>query len=436
MTIEIRGLTHIYTSASEPIVALAGLDLDLPTGSVTVVRGPNGSGKSTLVSVLRGALAPSAGTITHRGSSQPVTATIAQFGNVIADLTAAEHLALLGGDARPHSEVRASELSRAEQQQLAAVLVGSGQPGLVLADEPAASLSHDDAVALYATLAERCRAAGATLLLVTHDYRAESIADRVVRLRDGRISEVWEPGQGERQAIDKRGWIRLPDDVRARYGDSTTVDNSDTVTLLGAGAQIAPRTRATGGAELPSVPDVTLRDVVMHEGQVAVSGECMRGSVTHIKGPAGSGTSALLRGIAGVQTPASGTISRSQDPRAESPPAAVLVSSELPLGGRQSLDDMGVSGSAVETLDLGSLSRRPLDSLSGGQRQRALIAVALSRTAQLTCIDEPTVNLDPHWRDRVMEVLRAYASQGHAVVLATHDEDTVGPRDGVIATRH
>ena len=61
MSISIRGLTHVYQSATESVVALAGLDLDLPSGSVTVVRGPNGSGKTTLCRAVLGLMAPLTG---------------------------------------------------------------------------------------------------------------------------------------------------------------------------------------------------------------------------------------------------------------------------------------------------------------------------------------------------------------------------------------
>jgi ABC-type cobalamin/Fe3+-siderophores transport system ATPase subunit len=113
----------------------------------------------------------------------------------------------------------------------------------------------------------------------------------------------------------------------------------------------------------------------------------------------------------------------------------VLVSSELGIGGRQSLADMNIDEDALCALDLQSLSRRALDTLSGGQRQRALIAVSLSSASRVIAIDEPTVNLDPYWRDRCMDVLRSHAAGGRVIVLATHDDDTIAPSDTVIEVR-
>lgn len=445
MGVTIRNLTHVYDGAAEPVVALAGLDLDLASGSVTVVRGPNGSGKSTLVAVLRGAIKPTAGTVEF--APRPLSrATITQFGNVIPDLTVREHVDLLGrgpgaaGAFGDDSGKWAGHVSRAVQQHLAAVLLDANGAGLVLADEPAASLSHEDAVALYRRLADQCRAAGSTLLLVTHDYRAEAVADAVVRIRDGRISETWEPGGGERQAIDSRGWLRLPDRVRARFAGSAAVVDGETIHLSGA-APFAPGVESAGRAadvgtavDATSATDIHVDRVVLYPGMVEVSGRCLAGAITHVSGPAGSGTSAMLRALAGLQPVAGGHIA--YDPEALTPrgtPDAVLASGEHPLGGRQTLRDMGVDHSLLSTLDLEDLRARPLDTLSGGQRQRALVAIALATPARIVALDEPTVNLDPYWRDRCMAVLRDHAARGRIVIAATHDDDTIGETDSVIA---
>lgn len=438
MTVTIRGLTHIYDSDTEPIVALAGLDLDLPDGSVTVVRGPNGSGKSTLVSILSGTLRPSAGTVRTDSGKAMATATISQFRNTIPDVTIAEHAALFsvalpdGSPAAAHATDYAGDVARSVQQHLAAALINVDSTALVLADEPAASLSHDEAVGLYAALAQRCRAAGTTLLLVTHDYRAEAVADRVVRLRDGRISEVWEPGGRERQAIDTRGWLRLPDHIRDRFDDSALVDDNDAVTL----ASPRPRREASRHEQsvLPfqSQPGITLSDVQIWARAPHITGECRRGQVTHLAGPAGSGTSALLHVIARGSGHICGTLTY-HDPGVQE--TAVLVSSELTLGGRQTLADMQPDSHWVDTLDLDGLLRRPLDTLSGGQRQRALVCIALSQPAGLVAIDEPTVNLDPHWRTACMSALREAAGHGTIIVVATHDDDTINGLDAVISLR-
>lgn len=451
MGVTIRNLTHVYDSAAEPVVALAGLDLDLASGSVTVVRGPNGSGKSTLVAALRGAIKPTAGTIEF--APQTVSrATITQFGNVIPDLTVREHVELLGqgsggaGIIGDDSDKRAGDVSRAVQQHLAATLLDANSAGLVLADEPAASLSHEDAVSLYRRLADQCRAAGSTLLLVTHDYRAEAVADTVVRIRDGRISEVWEPGSGERQAIDSRGWLRLPDRVRARFANSAEIVDGDTVHLDG-GAPPAPRVESAQRAEAiraatatnvkASVHMTTAIDVdrvALYSGMVDVSGRCCAGTITHVAGPAGSGTSAMLRALVGLQPVASGDIT--YDAVLLTPdgtPDAVLASSEHPLGGRQTLRDMGIATSVLSALDLENLRTRPLDTLSGGQRQRALVAIALATPASIVALDEPTVNLDPYWRDRCMAVLREHAARGRIIIAATHDDDTIDATDTVIS---
>jgi ABC-type lipoprotein export system ATPase subunit len=92
----------------------------------------------------------------------------------------------------------------------------------VLADEPTGELDLESADAVYELLATAVKNAGASLILVTHDRRAGAIADRVVRIRDGRISETWSPATDvagsdaapESLVVDDRGWIRLPQEVR------------------------------------------------------------------------------------------------------------------------------------------------------------------------------------------------------------------------------
>ena len=78
-------------------------------------------------------------------------------------------------------------------------------PVVLLADEPTGELDRDSAHAVYALLARAADLASASLVLVTHDVRAAEVADRVVRIRDGRLSEEWEPAPGH-AARPRRSW--------------------------------------------------------------------------------------------------------------------------------------------------------------------------------------------------------------------------------------
>src|SRR5262249_59467580 len=84
-------------------------------------------------------------------------------------------------------------------------------------------LELGSADAVYDLLADAVAAIGATLLLVTHDQRAARIADRVVRIRDGRLSEQWTPDGPEFLVVDDRGWVRLPEQLRRAVGAEQTV---------------------------------------------------------------------------------------------------------------------------------------------------------------------------------------------------------------------
>ena len=92
-------------------------------------------------------------------------------------------------------------------------------PSVVLADEPTGELDAVAADEVYDLLVRAVERSGAALVLVTHDERAQRIAHRVVRIRDGRLGEEWLPGGDERLVVDDRGWVRLPEPMRRTTGD-------------------------------------------------------------------------------------------------------------------------------------------------------------------------------------------------------------------------
>ena len=118
-------------------------------------------------------------------------------------------------------------------------------PSVLLADEPTGELDIDAADAVYDLLAAAAKRADATLVLVTHDQRAARIADRVVRIRDGRLSEQWSPDapDDEELVVDDRGWVRLPEALRRRIGLRRSVPACTTPATAQAGGD-GPAIRA------------------------------------------------------------------------------------------------------------------------------------------------------------------------------------------------
>jgi putative ABC transport system ATP-binding protein len=219
--ISIRGASKRYDTATPP--ALVDIDLDVEPGRITAIMGPSGCGKSTLLNLVGGLDRPTAGEITVDGVRvdrlseagaarfrRSKVGFVFQFFHLLDDLTVRDNVAvaaLLAGTPRREAERLAEELlaqlgleasrrkfpatlSGGERQRVAIARAIVNGPAVLLADEPTGALDRhngDIALALLQDLNRR----GQTILLVTHDEGlAASLAHRVVRLVDGRITAV------------------------------------------------------------------------------------------------------------------------------------------------------------------------------------------------------------------------------------------------------
>ncbi len=220
--VEVRGLARVFPSAAGPVEALRGVDLTIRPGEFVAVMGPSGSGKSTLLHLIAGLDVPTRGEVVVDG--QPLASLdddaltllrrrrlgiVFQAFNLIDVLTAEENVALpllIDGVAEAEAARRAREalgwvdlenrrehlpgqLSGGEQQRVAIARALVAHPVVLLADEPTGNLdtpAGDAVVGLLRRLVDERRQ---TLLLVTHDARHAARADRVLRLRDGRVVE-------------------------------------------------------------------------------------------------------------------------------------------------------------------------------------------------------------------------------------------------------
>ena len=213
-----RALTRRFGDGSNAVDALRGVDLDVRAGELVAVMGPSGSGKSTLMHLLAGLDKPTSGTVTIAGTELSALGDgaltrlrrehigfIFQFFNLLPMLDAEENMVLplsiagerpdrawvaelmskVGLEARRHH--RPSELSGGEQQRVAIARALVTRPTILLADEPTGNLDSKTGGEILELMRESVDAYGQTTVMVTHDPRAASIADRILFIADGLI---------------------------------------------------------------------------------------------------------------------------------------------------------------------------------------------------------------------------------------------------------
>ena len=212
------GLTKLYRMGEITVEALGGIDLDLYRGELVVLLGPSGSGKSTLLNILGGLEAPTSGTVQfldHDLTTDDDEALtryrrehvgfVFQFYNLIPSLTALENVELVTEIAsRPMDPAEAlrlvglgerldhfpAQMSGGEQQRVAIARAVAKSPDVLLCDEPTGALDFSTGKLVLELLAQVNRELGTTTALITHNAGIAAMADRVIRLRSGRIVEI------------------------------------------------------------------------------------------------------------------------------------------------------------------------------------------------------------------------------------------------------
>jgi len=217
-----RGLIKEYRSdGGVPVQAIRGVDITVGAGEFVAVMGPSGSGKSTLLHVVGGLVPATTGQIWLRGQRvdrlslagwavlrRKHVGIVFQFFNLLSSMTVADNVelpALLAGASprqarRRREELLAelglsdkagaapSRLSGGEQQRVALARALANEPGLLLADEPTGNLDSTNTRDVLRLL-RRTHEHGQAILLVTHDARVASLADRVINLFDGMVAD-------------------------------------------------------------------------------------------------------------------------------------------------------------------------------------------------------------------------------------------------------
>jgi putative ABC transport system ATP-binding protein len=213
-----RDLSRRFGSGETAVDALQGVSLEVAEGKLTAVMGPSGSGKSTLMHILAGLDRPTSGVVTIGGTDitdlgdseltklrRDKVGFVFQFFNLLPMLTAEENIVLplsiagtkaddkwlgelidkVGLAAR--RKHRPAELSGGEQQRVAIARALVSRPAVMFADEPTGNLDSATSGEILELMRDSVDSYGQTTVMVTHDARAASIADRILFLADGRI---------------------------------------------------------------------------------------------------------------------------------------------------------------------------------------------------------------------------------------------------------
>ncbi len=220
---ETRGLTKTYLMGEVEIHALQGVDLDLYAGELVVMLGASGSGKSTLLNIMGGLDTATSGSVRYRdqdlthASEKALTlfrrdhvGFVFQFYNLIASLTARENVAIvteISRDPMPPEEALAlvglkerldhfpAQLSGGEQQRVAIARAIAKQPAVLLCDEPTGALDSKTGIQVLEALKHINEEMQTTVAIITHNEVIGEMADRVIRLRDGRVEDIHEHEQ-------------------------------------------------------------------------------------------------------------------------------------------------------------------------------------------------------------------------------------------------
>lgn len=221
-----RGAYRTFEAELAPVRALRGADLEVRRGEFVAVMGPSGCGKSTLLNLLAGLDSADEGEITVAGESLTAMTPdelarmrrrhigiVFQFFNLLEGMTALENVvmpAVIAGTKRKAAESRARDLidllglgdkakaapttlSGGQRQRLAIARALANEPTIVLADEPTGALDSDGGEEVL-ELFRRFHASGQTILMVTHDQPVADAAERIVRMRDGRVIDAADGG--------------------------------------------------------------------------------------------------------------------------------------------------------------------------------------------------------------------------------------------------
>ena len=497
--VELRDVFAVHASATGGVAALSGLDLSLAPDELCVVLGPSGSGKSTLARLVAGLERPSAGRVVVAGldlgaasagdlarhRSKTTGYADQHYRRALSRELTAEELVAMPLGLRGHGRqsrlsrarallervglgdklgARPEELSGGEQQRIALCAALVHGPPLLIADEPTGELDAAAGCVVYELLGALVRERRTAAVVVSHDPMSTSIADRVVHVRDGRVSDE-ERAERSTVVVGRGGWLRVPEQTlrAAGIGDRATVHLADGAVELRPAGQVAGESKVAehafaGGRGLAVEARRLSR---RYGGGMVLEGLDARfepGVLTAVTGPSGSGKSTLLALLAGLDLPDEGEVAVGETVLSElDREARASVRRELigVVGQTASLSGFltawenvelalalrgvtrAVRATALETLatvGLAEQASRRVDRLSAGERERVALARAVASGPRVLIADEPTARLDTVATLAIGGLLAKLAHErGTTVICATHDPLLIGLADTELA---
>ena len=217
--VKLKNVTKIYQMGEVQIRAVDGIDFSIDKGEFVVVVGPSGAGKTTVLNILGGMDKASGGEVLVDGkdiagySQKQLTGYrrndigfVFQFYNLVPNLTALENVELALQISRNPRDAKTvmqevglgdrlnnfpAQLSGGEQQRVSIARALAKNPKLLLCDEPTGALDYQTGKAILKLLQDMCRERGMTVIVITHNSALTPMADRVIRIKNGKVSEMY-----------------------------------------------------------------------------------------------------------------------------------------------------------------------------------------------------------------------------------------------------
>ncbi len=216
--VEMIDVKKVYPMGEVTIKALDGINFEINSGEFVVIVGPSGAGKTTVLNILGGMDSATSGRVIVDGTDigeyneRQLTAYrrndigfVFQFYNLVQNLTALENVELalqICKNPLNAADVMAdvgladrmgnfpAQLSGGEQQRVAIARALAKNPKLLLCDEPTGALDYQTGKAILKLLQDTCREMGMTVVVITHNQAIAPMADRVIRIKNGRVSDI------------------------------------------------------------------------------------------------------------------------------------------------------------------------------------------------------------------------------------------------------
>ena len=217
--VKLKNVTKIYQMGEVQIRAVDGIDFSIDKGEFVVVVGPSGAGKTTVLNILGGMDKASGGEVLVDGkdiagySQKQLTGYrrndigfVFQFYNLVPNLTALENVELALQISRNPLDAKTvmqevglgdrlnnfpAQLSGGEQQRVSIARALAKNPKLLLCDEPTGALDYQTGKAILKLLQDTCRQKKMTVIVITHNSALTPMADRVIKIKNGKVSEMY-----------------------------------------------------------------------------------------------------------------------------------------------------------------------------------------------------------------------------------------------------